>query len=770
MPEQPDNRQLYNSMLTAFDVLNLNYFVMEIVCDKKGKPVDGIYREVSPATERLIGKSKEQIIGKSRRQLFGNITDEFPSKTYTVLQTGQPAHFQSFGSALKKFYDVYAWKVADNQVGVIVIDITERRKAEEALKESETRFRDLFSSMTEMFQVLELIHGENGKVIDYYYRDINPAFERLVHKTREQIVNKRAKELFDVVEDYWIEVYNRVLRTGNPEHFENYGRELDKYYEIYVWKTDKNLVAVIFTDITERKKAEKALELSEESARQRAEELQKLMDIIPVAIWVSNDPECKVIVGNQTANRFYEAKGGENVSAGPASGREKDATRQFFKDGKELLPQELPMQKAAKENREIKNSELEVLAPSGRKMTILGSAKPLLNAEGNVRGCIAAFIDITERKELENKLEEHTKNLETLVEQRTQKLSASEQYARSLIEASLDPLVTISADGKITDVNQATERVTGCSREELIGSDFTDYFTEPEKAEAGYKRVFADGFVKDYQLTIKNKSGKTTDVLYNASVYRNEAGEIHGVFAAARDITERKNLEKQLQDKERLAAIGATAGMVGHDIRNPLQSIMSDTYLLKDDLAFMPQSETKDGAAESIDNIEKNISYINKIVADLQDYSRPLKPEYTLVNLYDLATSIFRPIGIPDNISPSIEIDPAISFKTDSTLFTRILSNLIINAIQAMPDGGELTIKALKTHNDISISVEDTGVGIPDHVKPKLFTPMMTTKSKGQGLGLAVVKRLVEAMNGTVNFESTEGKGTKFIIELPTNT
>ena len=128
------------------------------------------------------------------------------------------------------------------------------------------------------------------------------------------------------------------------------------------------------------------------------------MDIIPAAIWVSNDPECKVIVGNKTANQFYEADGGENVSAGPASGGEKDTTRRFFKDGKELPPEELPMQEAAFKNKEIKNSELEVLAPSGRKMTILGSAKPLLTNEGKVRGCLAAFMDITERKNTEDTL------------------------------------------------------------------------------------------------------------------------------------------------------------------------------------------------------------------------------------------------------------------------------------------------------------------------------------------------------------------------------
>mgnify|MGYP003917212987 CR=1 FL=1 len=114
------------------------------------------------------------------------------------------------------------------------------------------------------------------------------------------------------------------------------------------------------------------------------------------------------------------------------------------------------------------------------------------------------------------------------------------QYARSLIEASLDPLVTISPAGKITDVNEATIKVTGVPRENLVGTDFSIYFTEPNKAREGYQRVFEEGFVTDYPLTIRHKDGKLTDVLYNASVYKDTQGKVLGVFAAARDVTAQK--------------------------------------------------------------------------------------------------------------------------------------------------------------------------------------------------------------------------------------
>ena len=252
----------------------------------------------------------------------------------------------------------------------------------------------------------------------------------------------------------------------------------------------------------------------------------------------------------------------------------------------------------------------------------------LYDKKGKMASVFSFVEDNTSRVKAENALEENNRNLEKLVEERTKKLELSSLYARNLIEASLDPLVTISVEGKITDVNKATEQATGCSRKELIGSDFSYYFTEPEKAKMGYKRVFAERVVKDYPLAIKHKTGRTTTVLYNATVYTNSAGEIQGVFAAARDITERNRAEleaqeaaKKLKDSERLAAIGATAGMVGHDIRNPLQAITSDLYLAKTELAELSDNVQKKNALESLDEIQKNIDYINKIVVDLQDFA-----------------------------------------------------------------------------------------------------------------------------------------------------
>ena len=167
---------------------------------------------------------------------------------------------------------------------------------------------------------------------------------------------------------------------------------------------------------------------------------------------------------------------------------------------------------------------------AGGKLThVLYNASVYRDVKGEVTGVFAAARDVTERRRMEDDLR-----------------SAS-LYSRSLLEASLDPLVTISPDGKITDVNKATEEVTGIHRQRLIGSDFSDYFTEPVRAREGYRTVIAEGFVRDYPLTVRHTSGRTVDVLYNAAVYKDERGNMQGVFAAARDITERKRAEENLR-------------------------------------------------------------------------------------------------------------------------------------------------------------------------------------------------------------------------------
>jgi signal transduction histidine kinase len=224
-----------------------------------------------------------------------------------------------------------------------------------------------------------------------------------------------------------------------------------------------------------------------------------------------------------------------------------------------------------------------------------------------------------------------------------------------------------------------------------------------------------------------------------------------------KDLSERKK-------SERFVVIGQTAGMVGHDIRNPLQAITSDLYLIEEELKNNPDC-TSEGIAESIASINENIAYINKIVSDLQDYTRTLTLNPVDVNLKDLFNGMSS--LVPANIEVRLVVPSELTIKTDQTYLKRAMSNLVLNAVQAMPDGGKLTLSAEVQAGRALISVADTGVGIPEEIKPNLFKPMFTTKAKGQGLGLAVVKRLVEALGGSISFESQAGRGTRFTVSLP---
>ena len=255
------------------------------------------------------------------------------------------------------------------------------------------------------------------------------------------------------------------------------------------------------------------------------------------------------------------------------------------------------------------------------------------------------------------------------------------------------------------------------------------------------------------------------------------------------DITEHKQMEKMLKgysrdleilikdatgkllESERFATIGQTAGMVGHDIRNPLQSIASELYLQKCEIASLPDSEIKQNLNDSISVIEEQVAYIDKIVSDLQDFAKPLTPQFKEADFEKILQKVLSTVDIPENVEVSYAVSNELSkFVTDKDYIKRMLTNLVSNAVQAMPKGGQLKINATYEAQTAIITIEDTGKGIPEEAKDKIFKPLFTTKAKGQGFGLAVVKRLTELLGGNVTFESAKDKGTKFTLQIPQKT
>lgn len=244
-----------------FNSIDEGFCIVEVIFDADNKPVDYRFLEVNSTFERQTGLIDAK--GKLMRELRPKHEEHWFEIYGKIALTGKSIRFQNPAKELNRFYDVYAFKIGDSEsrkVAILFNDITERKKAEEALRESEEKYRSLFNSMSEMFQVLELVYDDNGQVVDFYYLDVNPATERLVNMTRDQIVGKRAKEIFGTVEDYWIQALSQVNKTKEPMHINNYSAELDKYYDVNAFKVEgQNKVAILFTDITERKKAEEEL-------------------------------------------------------------------------------------------------------------------------------------------------------------------------------------------------------------------------------------------------------------------------------------------------------------------------------------------------------------------------------------------------------------------------------------------------------------------------------------------------------------------------------
>jgi signal transduction histidine kinase len=261
-----------------------------------------------------------------------------------------------------------------------------------------------------------------------------------------------------------------------------------------------------------------------------------------------------------------------------------------------------------------------------------------------------------------------------------------------------------------------------------------------------------------------------------------------GILVIARDVTERKAMQKKLEEysqqlealveqrtrqlkeaqdqlikSERLAAIGQVAAMVGHDLRNPLTGINSAAYYLKTRLGSTMNKKTM----EMLELIEKDVQYSNKIITDLLEYSREIKLEFGETTPKSIIREASSLVEIPVNIHILDLTQDEPRIKIDLEKMKRVFSNLIKNAIEAMSDGGKLTIISRKSDENVEFAFADTGTGIPKDVMEKIWTPFFTTKSKGMGLGLPICKRIVEAHGGIISVESKIGEGTVFTVTIP---
>jgi PAS domain S-box-containing protein len=388
--------------------------------------------------------------------------------------------------------------------------------------------------------------------------------------------------------------------------------------------------------------------------------------------------------------------------------------------------------------------ELTFIKKDGTRFPVEISSSVFTDYDGSELRAIIAR-DITERKKSEEKI--HTAAL----------------YARTLIEASLDPLVTISSDGKITDVNFATEQITGINRDKLIGSEFADYFLEADKAREGYNLVFLNGEVKNYPLTIRHKDGQTADVLYNATLFKNEAGEVQGVFAAARDITIRKKTEEKLRkSKKLLEKLNQHLTQVRENERSQIAMNLHDDLGQKLTALYLDIAWLKSRIGVQSNSVRKKLedinSEINETIESIKEISSFLRPAI----LYDLGlvpaitsqlTKFEKQSGIRCYFyygSDEFDVD-----NTISLIFFRIIQESLTNiARHSGASALELSLKRLE--NAIEMIIKDDGVGINNSKVESLAS-----------MGIQGIRERVKSAHGVVSIKGEKGSGTTIRVAIP---
>ena len=620
-----------------------------------------------------------------------------------------------------------------------------RRRWEERVRGAALYSRSLLEASLDPLVTI----SRDGKITD-----VNEATEKATGVSRGQLIGSDFSDYFTEAEKAR-HGYEQVFALGTVRDYPLVirhisGRLTDVLYNATLFKNEAGEVEGIFAaarDITERKRAE--------------EDWKSTFDTVSDSVMLL-DADFRVRRANRATAELLGLDPGQVIG----------------KNCYELVhqqnspPASCPVQCMLKTGKE---SRADVEEPRlGKTFDVI--ATPSRDASGNMSGCVHVIRDVSDRKKAE------------------EVLRAASGYARSLLEASLDPLVTISPEGKITDVNEATVNVTGVAREELIGTEFGSYFTEPGKAREGYQRVLSEGFVTDYPLTIRHAAGRLTDVLYNASTYKDKDEKVLGIFAAARDITARRQAEKaRNQAEEELRKLNEelegrvqsrTAELtalnkeleafnyaVAHDLRAPLRHIHGFAEILAEEAA----PSLDDTAKRHLETIRDSVHHMGQLLEDLLNLSRLGRQELHkqtcgLNSLLDEVVTALKPEMKDREVQwqigelPFVECDPG--------LMKQVLFNLLSNALKftksrrtAILEIGQTTVDG-----EPAVFVRDNGVGFDMKYVDKLFGLFQRLHRQqdfeGTGVGLAIVQRIVHRHGGRVWADAELNKGATFYLSL----
>jgi PAS domain S-box-containing protein len=625
----------------------------------------------------------------------------------------------------------------------------EQRKVEEALRKSEQRYR----SFIEVTGVLGWTTNAEGEVVE----DI-PSWRNFTGQTFEEIKGSGwSKALHPDDLENTIRVWEKATEERSKYEVEYRVRRHDGVYRNFlargapVFNEDGTVREWVGTciDITDRIKTEEIL-------RERSLAINSAPDAI-----FSTDKSFIIRSWNKAAEHMFGWTAEEvigNLSSSIFNAKyptldgttREDAIKQLVDSG-------------------YWKGDIIYHKKDGAPLPVSVSASRLEDRNGNAVGMVVVAHNITEKLKKEEILTEVRRDLTHA--------QAVAKTGNWRLDTQKNVLVWSKENHRIFGVPEGTP-MTYEFFLELVHPDDREYVDRMWKA-----GLRGEPYDIEHRISV---DGEVKWVRERAELEFDEDGTLLGGFGITQDITDlvkvrhkldfyAKHLEdvveektRQLKDSERLAVIGQTAGMVGHDIRNPLQAMIGELYLAKSELDSFPEGDAKENLKESLIVIEEQVDYVNKIVADLLDFTKPLAPCFEEVDVGQMIRDVLANMGIPDSVELAFSVEESfLKFRTDSNFMKRVMTNLISNAVQAMPTGGKLSVEARVEDGKGIVVVEDTGEGINAEARKRLFEPLFTTRSKGQGFGLPVVKRLVTALNGEVSFESEVGKGTRFVLEIP---
>jgi PAS domain S-box-containing protein len=389
--------------------------------------------------------------------------------------------------------------------------------------------------------------------------------------------------------------------------------------------------------------------------------------------------------------------------------------------------------------------EVEIIRKDGKKLSFEINASKI-DYEDKVADLVL-FRDLTERNKLMKSVAE------------------KEERFRVIAHNTGDWVWEVDNKGNYVYTNSVVEKILGYKPEEIVGKNFIDLVLPKDRKQATEVFKTTEQSKKDYTFVKQclHKSGKVVVLETRASPMENAEGEVIGYRGVDRDITEKREMENKLVRSERLAAVGELATMVAHDLRNPLQSIATAAYCLEK----LKPDEDNEKILSITQIIEESVNYSDKIVKDLLEFSTTIKLETLRSTPQKIVNQALSTLQVPSNIKIVNKTKKSPTIYVDVNKIRRVCVNIILNAVDAMPEGGRLTITSQRIKNDVELAFSDTGIGMTPECTKKIMTPFFTTKAKGLGLGLAISKRIVEAHGGRILVKSRKGLGTTFRLVVP---